>query len=226
MWRVRRAAVRLLGGRRPRPAAAPRRGAVRAGAGRSRRPRALGDARIGVGRQELPDGIRPRLRAAQVGRRRGCTRRGRAFARGRDLRRAARGRPDAGRDPGPGRGLARRRLRAAPSVPGCGSRGVAPLDRGRASTAHEPAPSPAARNRRPHDGPPRRGRRLVPLPGPPQRLPDEHPRARSGGDDDLGRRQRFKRRHGGARGRAVHGRPPDHERPEPRIRGGHEHRHP
>ncbi len=40
------------------------------------------------------------------------------------------GRPDAGRDQGPGRGLARRRLRAALSVPGCGGRAVAMLDRG------------------------------------------------------------------------------------------------
>ena len=36
---------------------------------RARRPRALGDARLGIARQELPDRLRPRLRAPQVGRR-------------------------------------------------------------------------------------------------------------------------------------------------------------
>ena len=64
--RLRRAAVRLLGGRRPGPAAAPARAALRARPRGDRRPRALGDARLGLGAKELPDGLRARLRAAQV----------------------------------------------------------------------------------------------------------------------------------------------------------------
>ena len=66
--RLRRAAVRLLGGRRPRPAPAAGRPRLRAGRGRAGRAPALGDPALGLGAQELPDGLRARLRAAQVGR--------------------------------------------------------------------------------------------------------------------------------------------------------------
>ena len=66
--RIRRAPVRILGGRRPGAQAAPGGPSLRAGAGRARSPRAFRQPGLGLGAKELPDGLRPRLRAAQVAR--------------------------------------------------------------------------------------------------------------------------------------------------------------
>ena len=77
---------------------------------------------------------------------RGQARGRRGRARSRHLRRAARGRPDAGRDSWSARRLARRRRNGAASVPGSSGQAVAPLHSGRASPARAPAPPPATRN--------------------------------------------------------------------------------
>ena len=66
--RLRRAALRLLGGRRPGDPPAPPGAALRARPGRARRPRALGDPRLGLGAQELPDGLRARATCFASGR--------------------------------------------------------------------------------------------------------------------------------------------------------------
>ncbi len=66
--RLRRDAVRVLGGRRPGAEDAGPRGPLLARCPRAWHPRPLGHPRVRLVAEELPDGIRPRLRAAQVGR--------------------------------------------------------------------------------------------------------------------------------------------------------------
>ncbi len=63
--RLRRAPVRLLGGRRPCPATSFPRAALRARPGRDRRPRAFRDARFRLGVKNYLTGLRARLRVAK-----------------------------------------------------------------------------------------------------------------------------------------------------------------
>ena len=65
--RLRREAVRLLGGCRPRAADAAWRGTVRPCLPRARHPLSLRDPRLRLVREELSDRVRSRLHAAQVG---------------------------------------------------------------------------------------------------------------------------------------------------------------